>query len=71
MGFISSTPFFRFDAGGSTFMHFGFGWQRKYAGVLYTVPRIPNIVLCADCPDCLDDTIKFIALGPHDKAYWG
>ena len=29
------------------------------------------IVLCADCPDCRDDTIKFIALGPHDKAYWG
>jgi len=28
-------------------------------------------VLCADCPDRLDDTIKFIALGPHDKAYWG
>lgn len=29
------------------------------------------IVLCADCPDCLDNTIKFIALGPQDKAYWG
>jgi mRNA-degrading endonuclease YafQ of YafQ-DinJ toxin-antitoxin module len=29
------------------------------------------IVLCADCPDCAGDTIKFIALGPHDKAYWG
>lgn len=28
-------------------------------------------VLCADCHDCHDDTIKFIALGPHDKAYWG
>ena len=30
-----------------------------------------TIVLCADCPKCADDTIKFIALGPHDKAYWG
>ncbi len=30
-----------------------------------------SIVLCADCPECTDDTIKFIALGPHDKAYWG
>jgi mRNA-degrading endonuclease YafQ of YafQ-DinJ toxin-antitoxin module len=29
------------------------------------------IVLCADCGECTDDTIKFIALGPHDKAYWG
>lgn len=29
------------------------------------------IVHCADCPACPDDTIKFIALGPHDKAYWG
>lgn len=29
------------------------------------------IVLCKDCPECTDDTIKFIALGPHDKAYWG
>jgi mRNA-degrading endonuclease YafQ of YafQ-DinJ toxin-antitoxin module len=30
-----------------------------------------SIVLCADCPECADDTVKFIALGPHDKAYWG
>ena len=30
-----------------------------------------SIVLCADCPEFTDDTIKFIALGPHDKAYWG
>jgi mRNA-degrading endonuclease YafQ of YafQ-DinJ toxin-antitoxin module len=30
-----------------------------------------SIVLCADCPECPDNTIKFIALGPHDKAYWG
>ncbi len=29
------------------------------------------IVLCADCLQCPDDTLKFIALGPHDKAYWG
>ena len=29
------------------------------------------IVLCEDCPECPDDTIKFIALGPHDNAYWG
>lgn len=30
-----------------------------------------TIVLCANCSECADDTIKFIALGPHDKAYWG
>jgi len=29
------------------------------------------IVLCADCPQSPDDTLKFIVLGPHDKAYWG
>lgn len=29
------------------------------------------IVLCADCLERSNDTIKFIALGPHDKAYWG
>lgn len=29
------------------------------------------IVLCADCQECSDDTIKFVALGPHDQAYWG
>jgi len=28
------------------------------------------IVLCSDCPEHADDTIKFIALGPHDKTYW-
>ena len=28
-----------------------------------------QIVLCADCRDCPDETIKFIELGPHDKAY--
>ena len=26
------------------------------------------IVLCHDCQACGDETIKFIALGPHDKA---
>jgi len=30
-----------------------------------------QIVLCSDCSTCSDDTIKFIALGPHDKAYFG
>lgn len=30
-----------------------------------------GIVLCADCPDCSEDTIKFVALGPHDETYWG
>ena len=30
-----------------------------------------SIVLCADCAECADNTIKFIALGPHDKAYLG
>ena len=29
------------------------------------------IVRCADCHTFPDNTIKFIALGPHDKAYWG
>jgi mRNA-degrading endonuclease YafQ of YafQ-DinJ toxin-antitoxin module len=28
-----------------------------------------EIVLCKDCDDCTDDTIKFIDLGPHDRAY--
>lgn len=28
-------------------------------------------VSCADCADCSDDTIKFVALGPHDQAYFG
>ncbi|MBF0376654.1 MAG: hypothetical protein HQK72_04135 [Desulfamplus sp.] len=27
------------------------------------------IVLCSDCLDCADDTIKFIDIGPHDKIY--
>jgi len=25
-------------------------------------------VLCADCHQCPDETVKFVALGPHDKA---
>ncbi len=29
------------------------------------------IVLCSDCADSSDDTIRFVALGPHDEAYWG
>ena len=28
------------------------------------------IVLCADCSRCADSTIKFVALGPHDKVYF-
>lgn len=28
-----------------------------------------NIVLCKDCKTCDNETIKFIDLGPHDKAY--
>jgi len=28
-----------------------------------------EIVLCGNCKDTSDDTIKFIALGPHDEAY--
>ncbi len=28
-----------------------------------------EIVFCSDCDKCSDDTIKFIDLGPHDKAY--
>lgn len=30
-----------------------------------------SIVLCADCSQCADNTIKFVALGPHDKVYSG
>ena len=26
-----------------------------------------KIVLCSDCQNCEDETIKFIALGPHDE----
>ncbi len=28
-----------------------------------------QVVLCNDCCDCEDETIKFIDMGPHDKAY--
>ena len=28
-----------------------------------------QVVLCNDCSECSDDTIKFVALGPHDKTY--
>ncbi len=28
-----------------------------------------EVVRCHDCDDCTDETIKFIELGPHDKAY--
>lgn len=27
------------------------------------------VVRCYDCQECSDDTLRFIALGPHDKAY--
>lgn len=30
-----------------------------------------GIVQCADCAEQSDDTIRFIALGPHDATYWG
>lgn len=28
-----------------------------------------GIVICHDCSECNDETIKFIALGPHEEAY--
>jgi mRNA-degrading endonuclease YafQ of YafQ-DinJ toxin-antitoxin module len=28
-----------------------------------------SIVLCHDCRQCSDDTVKFVDLGPHDEAY--
>jgi len=28
-----------------------------------------EIVLCKDCDNCSDDTIKFVELGPHNQAY--
>ena len=27
------------------------------------------VVVCSDCQEMLDQTIKFVLLGPHDKAY--
>jgi addiction module RelE/StbE family toxin len=31
--------------------------------------RDDSVVLCSDCEDCPDDTIKFVELGPHDQTY--
>jgi mRNA-degrading endonuclease RelE of RelBE toxin-antitoxin system len=28
-----------------------------------------KIVLCSNCLECSNDTIKFIEIGPHDKVY--
>src|SRR4030042_6991368 len=28
-----------------------------------------EIVLCSDCFECSDNTLKFIEIGPHDKVY--
>ena len=28
-----------------------------------------EIVLCNDCLECSDDTLKFVEIGPHDKVY--
>ncbi|MCE5330199.1 hypothetical protein LLG07_07720 [bacterium] len=28
-----------------------------------------KIILCSDCQECSNDTIKFIEIGPHDKVY--
>ncbi len=28
-----------------------------------------KIVCCHDCKKCADETIKFVDIGPHDKAY--
>lgn len=28
-----------------------------------------EIVLCHDCSRCEDETVKFVAFGPHDHAY--
>ena len=28
-----------------------------------------EIVLCKDCDNCADDTIKFVEPGPHNQAY--
>ena len=28
-----------------------------------------DFVLCSDCDETPDDTIKFVLLGPHDEAY--
>ncbi len=28
-----------------------------------------RIVLCHDCSNCVDETVKFVELGPHDQVY--
>jgi hypothetical protein len=28
-----------------------------------------EIVRCHDCSNCVDETVKFVQLGPHDQAY--
>jgi len=28
-----------------------------------------KIILCNDCSECSDSTLKFIEIGPHDKVY--
>ena len=28
-----------------------------------------KIILCSDCLECSNDTLKFIEIGPHDRAY--
>ena len=28
------------------------------------------VVCCFDCEDTRDNTLKFVLLEPHDKAYW-
>ena len=28
-----------------------------------------EVVLCSDCDDCADETLKFVDMGPHDQAY--
>jgi len=28
-----------------------------------------KIILCNDCKQCSNDTIKFVEIGPHDKVY--
>jgi len=28
-----------------------------------------EIVICSDCLECNDDTLKFVEIGPHDRVY--
>ncbi|MBL6975424.1 MAG: hypothetical protein ISR64_06820 [Deltaproteobacteria bacterium] len=30
---------------------------------------VDEFVLCSDCEDIEDETLKFVLFGPHDKAY--